>query len=259
MSDSDPASPLRVLVITEDDPLYVAEFFRVFLAELPGDEVAIVGMTVSAAFHEPLLKTARRILRFYGPRDFVRLGMRWAMRRLRRDTISRLAGRCGVPLLPTGSVNDAAYLERVRQLNPDLIVSVAAPEIFRAGLLGAAPQGCINIHSGRLPRYRGMMPTFWQLLHGETAVTVTIHRMVERLDAGSSLATVEVPVLAADSLDRVIRESKQAGARLMISVLRRLRHGAVEEQPLAMADAGYFKFPQPADVAAFRRRGHRMI
>lgn len=259
MSDSRNAPPLRVLVITEDDPLYVAEFFRVFLAELPRDEVDLVGMTVSAAFHEPLLKTARRILRFYGPRDFVRLGMRWAFRRMRRDNISSLAKARGVPLLPTDSVNVPAYLERVRQLNPDLIVSVAAPEIFRAPLLGAAPRGCINIHSGRLPRYRGMMPTFWQLLHGEKAVTVTVHRMVERLDAGSILATAELPILAADSLDRVIRDSKQAGARLMINVLRRLRQGAMEEQPLAMADAGYFKFPQPADVAEFRRRGHRML
>ena len=49
---------LRLLVITEDDPLYVIEFFTVFFDACPRDEMEIVGVTVDQAFHEPLLKTA---------------------------------------------------------------------------------------------------------------------------------------------------------------------------------------------------------
>ena len=72
MSDSS-TGPLRVLLVTENDPLYVRQFFDVFFAELPRDRVDLVGVTVSRAFHEPLLKTARRVHRFYGTVDFLRL------------------------------------------------------------------------------------------------------------------------------------------------------------------------------------------
>ena len=96
--------------------------------------------------------------------------------------------------MPAASVNDPAYLARVKALAPDVLCSVAAPEIFRPPLLALAPRGAVNIHSGRLPVYRGMMPTFWQMMHGERAVTITVHEMAEKLDAGQVLATRTFPL-----------------------------------------------------------------
>jgi methionyl-tRNA formyltransferase len=250
--------PLRVLFVTEDDPLYVIRFFEVFFAECPED-VEIVGVSVQDAFHEPIWKTARRMLRFYGPIDFVRLCVRYAGVKRRGDSIARLAEKRGLTLVPCGSVNDEEYIGRVRAIRPDVIASVAAPEIFRKGILSAAPMGCINIHSGKLPVYRGMMPNFWQLLHGEKHAVVTVHEMVEKLDAGGVLGTLEWPLKPRDSLDRVITGTKRDGARLMIDVLRRMKRGEATPTPLDMSTKKYFSFPKPADVKAFRKRGHRML
>ena len=253
------APKLRVLVVTEDDPLYVIRFFEPFFRDFPHREMELLGITVSRAFHEPIWKTARRMWRFYGPRDFFRLSTRYALVKARRESIERLAQQHGVPIVRAASVNDPSYIAQVRALRPDVIVSVAAPEIFRKDILASAARRCINIHSGRLPRYRGMMPNFWQLLHGESAATVTVHDMAEKLDAGDVLATLEFPLQRRDSLDRVIIGTKRAGAALMIDVLRQIREDRVAPQPLDMAQAGYFRFPQPADVRAFRQRGHRML
>jgi methionyl-tRNA formyltransferase len=250
---------LRVLFITEDDPMYVLRFFESFFAQMPADEFDIVGITVSRAFHEPLLKTARRMWRFYGPVDFFRLCGRFVLAKLRRASIGALASAHGVPEIPTTSVNDPAYLQRIAALKPDVIVSVAAPEIFREGILNSARLRCINIHSGRLPRYRGMMPNFWQLLHGEAHATITVHEMAAKLDAGRVIATLDFPLQQHDSLDRVITETKRAGASLMIDVLRHIRSGTDRPQELDMTSAGYFRFPGPEDVRAFRKRGHRML
>lgn len=250
---------LRVLLVTEDDPLYVIRFFEVFLDEYPTDEIELIGITVDEAFHEPIHKTARRMLSFYGPVGFVRQGLAFVGTKLGRVSIERLANERGVPSVPTTSVNDAAYVERVRELGPDVIVSVAAPEIFKKEILGAARLGCINIHSGRLPVYRGMMPTFWQLLEGESFVTVTVHEMAEKLDAGGVLGTIRFPLRERDSLHRVITGTKQEGARLMIDVLRGMRAGSAEAQALDMSEAKYYSFPKPEDVRRFRALGHRMI
>ncbi|MEX0876981.1 MAG: formyltransferase family protein [Phycisphaerales bacterium] len=250
---------LKLLFVTEDDPLYVIRFFEVFFEECPVDEIEIVGVSVQDAFHEPKHKTFRRILKFYGPVDFCRLLARYFKVKLRGDSIAKLAKNKGLPLIPCASVNDPEYIDRVKQLNPDVIASVAAPEIFKKPIIDTPALGCINIHSGRLPIYRGMMPNFWQLLHGEKTACVTVHEMVEKLDAGGILGTLEWPLHDKDSLDRVITGTKRDGARLMIEVLLRMKRDEAIAEPLDMTKKDYFSFPKPPDVKQFRKRGHRMI
>ena len=254
--------PHRIFVITEDDPLYVIRFFDVFLAELPKDRIDIAGMTISRAFHEPILRTAKRIWRFYGTIDFLRLLMRWVLVKVTGRRIGALAQSAGVTLIDATSVNSPEFLERLRALDVDVLVSVAAPEVFKGPLLSIPRLGCINIHSGRLPQYRGMMPTFWQMRAGERAATVTIHEMAEKLDAGGVVATLDFPLLTHDSLDRVITGTKQAGARLMIQTLLQFdpETGARPRSvPIDITTGKYNRFPDPQSVREYRARGHRML
>lgn len=250
---------LRLFIVTEDDPLYVIRFFEVFFREYPDSEFEICAITVEEAFNETIWKTAKRMYHFYGLVDFFRMGLRYALVKMKGQSIQRLAQQCGIKELPCTSVNKPEYIKQVRDMNPDVIISVAAPEIFRKDILESAQIGCINIHSGKLPKYRGMMPNFWQLLHGEKHATITVHEMAAKLDAGDVLGTLDFPLKERDSLDRVITGTKQEGARLMIDVLRKIAAGTIQPQPLDMEQASYFKFPKPENVKEFRQRGHRML
>jgi methionyl-tRNA formyltransferase len=250
---------LRVLFVTEDDPLYVIRFFDIFFSEYPREELEICGITVDRAFHEPMLKTLGRMHGFYGPWGTFRQGLRFIDARLRGRSIASLARSAGVPLVPARSVNQPEYIAQVRAIAPDVIISVAAPEVFKPELLEVPRLGCINIHSGRLPMYRGMMPTFWQMLRGERAVTMTVHRMAKKLDAGDVLATQAFAIKTFDSLDRVISGTKCEGARLVTRVLLDLRAGRTQPSPLDMIDAHYFSFPKPEHVQEFRKRGHQLL
>jgi methionyl-tRNA formyltransferase len=104
-----------------------------------------------------------------------------------------------------------------------------------------------------------MMPNFWQLLHGETHATITIHEMVEKLDAGGIIATHEFPLHEQDSLDRVIVGTKQEGARLMMKVLGDYASNNIKVTPIDMQDASYFSFPTNKDVRKLRKCGHTML
>jgi len=250
---------LRVLFITEDDPIYVIQFFRVFFAEYPQERLDVIGITIVEAFHEPMWKTASRMLKFYGLIDFIRLSFRFVGAKLRRQSIASLANQCGIELIPAQSVNAKPYIQTAEQLVPDVVVSVAAPEIFSRDMLDVPRMTCINIHSGQLPVYRGMMPNFWQLLHGEASATITIHEMAEKLDAGGIIATKDFPLRKKDSLDRVIIGTKQEGARLMVQVLLDYADGNINISPLDMSNASYFSFPTKKDVSELRQRGHTML
>jgi methionyl-tRNA formyltransferase len=250
---------LRVLFITEDDPLYVIRLFEVLFREYSPETLDICGVTIDRPFHEPPWKTLRRMQGLYGMVGVVRIASRFLRAKMSRRSIARLAAERSIPMVPAKSVNAPEYLETVRRLSPDVIVSVAAPEIFRKDILRIPRLGCINIHSGRLPVYRGMMPTFWQMLAGEPAATITVHEMAEKLDAGRVLGTVTVPLKAQDSLDRVITVTKQEGARLLLAVLEKLRLGQTAPVPLDMGGAKYFSFPKREHVREFRKRGHRLL
>ena len=43
------------------------------------------------------------------------------------------------------------------------LISILGNQIFKKPLIELAPKGCINLHTALLPKYRGLMPTFWVL------------------------------------------------------------------------------------------------
>jgi methionyl-tRNA formyltransferase len=261
---------MRVLFVTQNDPIYVRIFFAELLRILPGsiDLVAIViappmGKRSAAAL-------ARQMWDFYGPVDFVRMGFRYALltvgsrlpralRRGRACSIEQVAHDRGVAVRHVADLNAPEFVAWVRERGVDLLASVAAPQILREALLSAPRLGSVNIHNSKLPHYRGMLPNFWQMLHGEPVVGTTIHRINAELDEGAILAQIETPVEPGESLDALIRRTKHAGARFMIDTLEALAAGRLEERDNVAAAGSYFTFPRAADVRAFRRRGLKLL
>lgn len=256
--------PVRVVAVTQDDPFFTGRFFRTFLAECAGGPVRLVEIVLLRNFNESRVALARRLWKFYGTRDMLRLLARYAASRLgdlagRPRSVEAQARRAGVPVRHLASINDDAYLASLGARQVDVLLSVSAPEIFRAAALGAAPHA-INIHNGKLPLYRGMMPTFWALLNDEPELTITVHTMVEKLDAGQVLAEFPVPVGPRDSAFALSARAKEIAGREVARLLARL--GAPEwpvARPVDMTHKRYFKFPTATDVARLRAKGRRML
>ena len=150
-------------------------------------------------------------------------------------------------------------MESVRRRGADLLVSVACPYILKVPLLTIAPKGAINIHHAPLPRYKGMMPTFWQMFHGEKSVGLTIHYMSPRIDEGEALLQDEQAIEPGESLDHLIQRSKRHGAHCMARVLRQIQEGTVKPVALDHSKSSYFTFPTSAEIKEFHIRGLRSI
>jgi methionyl-tRNA formyltransferase len=164
----------------------------------------------------------------------------------------------GVPFRQIGNPNDTTYIRGLSDRRPDLLVSVACPHILKAPVLRVAPMGCINIHHAPLPRYKGMMPTFWQLYHGEPQVGITVHYVNQKIDEGEPVLQETIPVEPGESLDHLIRRSKQLGAHYLARVLRNL---PLPRRTVALAagEGSYFTFPTPQEIRDFHRKGLRAI
>lgn len=265
--------PFAILIITQEDPFYIPSFFKSFLTILsdnPG-KLVLKEVVIQPSFGESRLDLAKRLLGFYGWVDFTRLMARYALQKgavaLERLQLSAepasIAGICAqkhIPVHVEADVNSAPFLERIQMAGIDLIVSVSAPQVFGEALLRAPRLGCINIHNGRLPDYRGMLPNFWQMLNSESHSTTTVHTMVRKLDAGEVLWEEKTPILPYTTLDGLIRETKAKSAGALWHVLEILARG---EKPAVIREikgkGAYYTFPSSEHAHALREKGHALL
>jgi len=174
-------------------------------------------------------------------------------------SIGQIARAYNIPYQKIGDPNAPEFVELVRQRAADVIVSVACPFILKDALLCVPPRGCVNIHHAPLPRYKGMMPTFWQMFHGEKSVGVTVHFMAAKVDEGAALLQDTLEIEPGETLHNLIRRSKRYGAHCMARVLREIRAETHSTKTLAARKGSYFTFPTFAEIREFHNRGFQSI
>jgi methionyl-tRNA formyltransferase len=261
---------MKIVFLTQDDPIYILPFFDEFFRQQLG-EIEVAGIFSCKTMGERgRLRLLRELLHLYGPGGLIRLlarranfkvAERWPITRKAKRfySVAQICRAFKISHAFIGNPNHEEFRKSIAALAPDLLVSVACPYILKSELLALPPLGCINIHHAPLPRYKGMMPTFWQMYHGERQVGLTIHTMAARVDEGSALLQEQLPIDPGESLDSLIRRSKRQGAHSMLKVLRQIAQKTQAALPPTNEQSSYFTFPTPAEIKEFRRRGFRAI
>jgi methionyl-tRNA formyltransferase len=261
---------LNILFVTQEDPFYVKIFFEEFFKNC-ADRSEIKGMVISSTLGKKSAgKLAAQMLDFYGPVGFLKTGIRYVVNKILAQaarvipfstaySLPQLCRQYGIPCQQRNDLNSPAFIDEWKARDIDVIISVASSVIFKEGLLKMPRWGCLNIHHAKLPRYRGMLPNFWQMYHDEKKAGITIHRMNPKIDDGEILLQAEIDVIPGETLDSLISRSKKAGAGLMLQVIDRIRSGNVAYVQNNAAESSYFTFPTAADMREFRRRGKRVL
>lgn len=261
---------MKIEFLTQEDPLYILPFFEEFLRHYAG-EFEITRISCCRAMGK---RSRWRLLRelkwLYGAAGLGKLLFQAASAKAlsvlprgrsasRYYSIAQLAKAYGIPYERVANPNQPEFTGGLRERSPDLLISVACPYILKEKVLAIPARGCINIHHAPLPRYKGMMPTFWQLFHGERQLGVTIHYMAAKVDEGDALLQESLPVAPGDSLHELIRRSKRHGAHCMAKVVRGIQTNEAVPVRMDHAQGSYFTFPRREEALEFRRRGLRAI
>jgi methionyl-tRNA formyltransferase len=153
--------------------------------------------------------------------------------------------------------------EKLREFRSDLGV-VAGTYILHDGVYDIPRFGSINLHSGKVPHYRGSAPAFWEMYNGETDIGITIHRVASALDAGDVLRQETFPLDSAPAgdpmsyLERYRHEVlRPNGIRMLVETVRDIAAGAA--RPCAQDHRLARTYPSPAyrDVRELRSRVRR--
>lgn len=96
------------------------------------------------------------------------------------SSVARVAADLDLSVYAPEDVNHPLWIERIQQLQPDIIFSFYYRNMLSDEILSSAPRGGFNLHGSLLPKYRGRAPINWALVNGEKETGVTLHKMVKK-------------------------------------------------------------------------------
>lgn len=163
-----------------------------------------------------------------------------------------------IPYLTAQNINESAVVERIRQENPDLIISVSMNQIVKKDILEMPPKRCINVHCAPLPRYGGMSPYVWALANNEDHSAATIHYMDEGLDTGDIIVQEKIKVVKNDSAFALFYRCCCQAGELLIKVVDDIEKGIVTHYEQDLSQKSYFSWPDKDCVKRLRANGYRL-
>lgn len=155
------------------------------------------------------------------------------------------------------SPNAAEGLGLLAAAAPDLIISVRYRRILREAAIAVPRLGVLNLHSGILPDYRGVMATFWAMLAGEAEIGTTLHRIVDSgIDTGPVIEiNRQATRIDSSYMDNLI-SLYDPGCDAILRAVSQLRRGIEPESTEQIAGSGaYYSTPGADQLDSFTANG----
>ncbi len=262
---------MKAVIVTSDEPFYLPMMINDVVKGCR-HEIAAIMVESPVARNSSWPRMMRQFLDFYGPAGFAKMALRFAAYKGWRAvsegplmgrfvSVRSVARHYKIPLFDTANINDETSLDTLRAMKPDIIVSISPTQIFKRKVLDLPRYGIINVHGAPLPKYRGLMPSFWMLYNGERQGAVTVHVMDEKLDNGDIIAQQFYDIGLDETQHTLILKSKKVGAQLVRDVLDIFEktNGKVPLRPNPIEESTYFGFPDKQEARDFRRMGKKFF
>lgn len=180
--------------------------------------------------------------------------------------VKRCALELGLQVLEAADINHNDITGGVRAFGAVVGLVIAFGQKIGPVLRSAMPGGCINLHASLLPKYRGAAPFQWAIIRGESVTGVTVFKLVNRMDAGPILGTLETPIAETETATELHDRLAELGPAAVMDALNLFADGNVPNgtpQDDALATTapkfkktdGRIDFAVPANVLAGRING----
>ena len=257
---------LRILIITEEDEFYLPLSIQYILNNCPYEIIEVV------CARNPLLpsklRAARKFYTAFGLGPILSHGLRlvkakvldtfaWLNFTNRYYSVRRLCEAHNLPYLYSENINAPDFIQHCRELNIDLFASVSPTKVFKEKLINLPKHGCINIHTAKLPKYRGLYPAYWAMACGEGSMGVSIHYIEEGVDTGKIILREELEIPRNTTLDHMLKVTKLKGAELLVKAIRQIAEDTVQAF-YAEGEGTYFSFPTPDSYEKFKSCGYKL-
>lgn len=127
--------------------------------------------------------------------------------------------------------NNEDFINKIKEINPDVICVVAYGKILPKEILDIPKYGCINVHASLLPKYRGAAPIQWAILNGDKETGVTTMYMDVGMDTGDMILTEKVQIGENETTGELWNRLSKIGGKLLVETLKQIENGTAPRTP----------------------------
>lgn len=260
-----PGRPLRKYVFIQDDPFYLPKVLDKYLREHADTTTGVNVQSVQQG-KRTVFQTALDLYKLYGFRYFQWKLRNFVWRKLRAKlpggsgqlSVASVARKYGVAVHGSGDVNSEQFRAMLRDEGVEFIVSISGTQLYRKALRTQTTYGIVNCHGALLPKYRGLMPSFWTLANGEKQGGVSVHYVDAKLDNGPIITQKRYTIHPHDTLEDIMARGKDLAAEAILEAVRAVEFGPRELLPNPESEMSHFSMPTRADVKRLKAHGHRL-
>lgn len=164
--------------------------------------------------------------------------------RLTPPPVKVTAAELGIDVLQPESLyreEGRAVRQKIRDLNPDFLVTASYGKILPEAMLKLAGIEAINVHGSLLPAYRGASPVQTAVINGDDKTGITIMRMVKEMDEGPVFTSQEWPIGPETTADELMTELADLAATMLPDALRGIAQGDLVPTDQDETQATYVK------------------
>ena len=142
--------------------------------------------------------------------------------------VKNIALDSGLKIVQPENVNDKIIIEKLKEINPDVITVVAFGQMISPEILDLPRYKCINIHASLLPKYRGAAPINWALINGEEETGVTSIILQEKMDAGRMIIQKSIRISPDETAGKLNNRLSTLGAEVLMDSLKQIETGTAK-------------------------------
>ena len=162
-------------------------------------------------------------------------------KKLTASPVKRYANEQGIPVLQPTTLRDAAVIEELQALKPDILIVAAYGLLLPQELLDIPVRGCLNVHASVLPRWRGAAPIQAAILAADKTTGISLMSMTAGLDCGPVFVSEFVDIGAEETAGELHDRLAGLGGRMLVENLDAITSGdmgAIEQDESLATYAG---------------------
>jgi methionyl-tRNA formyltransferase len=248
---------MRIVIITQNEPFYLYDNLK-YLIDIFPKHSTIVGCVVNEVSpfgkKESFFTKVRKTLRIFGFKFFLYYSVKFIKSKIDNSkNIFNLLKTNGIGIIKlSSSINSKESVELIKSYKPDLLISILGNQIFKEQIFNLAPNGCINLHTAKLPKYRGLMPSFWVLKNNEIETAVSVFFVDKGIDSGPIIVQENI-IIGDMTQEELIIYSKKIGMEAIVKSVDLIHQNKVVLIENDSSKKTYYGFPTKSDVLDFKK------
>ncbi|MBN2215635.1 MAG: hypothetical protein JW723_15505 [Bacteroidales bacterium] len=258
---------LKVFIITQNEPFYIPKMISYLIYNI-NSNYSIVGFTVlkPTRKNKSIFYWIEERIKIYYIRELTIVTFLFLYCRLftfitRENSpysVRNIFIKNKITEIVTDDINSTIYLNKLSSINPDIILSISCPQLFKERILTIPQKYCINAHGTLLPRHRGVFGSWWTLFNNDKEAGSSLHTMELRLDAGKILWQQSFPVDKNDTQYSIAYKTKKQMTLGLLELFKQIDNQK-ERIIEPIYETSYHRAPTKKEGKLFHRKGYKII